>query len=330
LELVALEDENHDRELRTRAISFGLQLRHADLVLCANAAQRAELIAAAARPGRTGRTLDIDPLVVPFGISAVPPPTGRRPLRERFQQIRETDQVVFWWGTVWRWLDAETVIRAFAQIASVRPEIKLVISAGKPPNGNNRRFEATDEAIALARELGLYGSSVLFLDEWISYDDRHEYMAEATIGVTLHRSSREAELAARARYMDYLAAELPCVLGRGDETAADFEAAGYATLLDRPDPGLLASALLGLLDDPDQLAAKRAAGRRLAAERRWSAVGRTLRNAVSDLLEQDRAPTQGTLGLLAATASYYRHRVADEFAEARSHGRKYGAAEGVS
>jgi hypothetical protein len=114
--------------------------------------------------------------------------------------------------------------------------------------------------------------------------------------------------------MDYLGAELPCVLGRGDETAADFEAAGYATLLDRPDPELLASTLLALLDDPQLLAAKRAAGHRLAAERRWSAVGRALRTAVASMPRGAPITPRATLGLLAGTAGYYSRRAADELA----------------
>jgi glycosyltransferase involved in cell wall biosynthesis len=312
LELVSLVDETHDRELGTQAMWQALQLRHADLVLCAGAYQREELIAAAARLKGPGLPpLAIDPVVVPFGIPDPPPASARRPLREHFPQIDEDDSLVIWWGTVWKWLDATTAIRAFARIAASRPDVKLVITAGRPPNKNNERFDATGDAIELARELGVLDRSVLFLDEWIPYEDRHDYLREATLGMTLHRSSKEAKLAARARYMDYLSAELPCVLGRGDETAADFEAAGFATLLDRPDPELLASTLLALLDDPQRLAASRSAGHRLAAERRWSAVGQTLRTAVGSMPQPTPVAPRTMLELLAGTGTYYRRRVAD-------------------
>jgi glycosyltransferase involved in cell wall biosynthesis len=312
LELVALRDEKHDRELRTRAVSQALTLRHADLVLCASARQREQLIAEASRLGAG----EIDPVVVPFGIPDPPPASGRRPLRERFPQIADGDTIVFWWGTVWKWLDAETAIRAFAALAAARPDVKLVITAGRPPNRNNQRFEATEDAVRLARELGVLDRNVLFLEDWIAYDERHDYLRDATIGLTLHRFSGEAHLAARARYMDYLAAELPCVLGRGDETAAEFEAAGFATLLDRGDPELLAATLLALIDDPGRLERARAAGERLAAERRWSAVGERLRAAVSSIGERPALRERGGPSLVASTGTYYGRRAVEMVAEA--------------
>ena len=169
---------------------------------------------------------------------------------------------------------------------------------------------------ALADELGVLGRTVLFLDTWIPYEQRHDYLREADIGLTLHRHAAEARLAARARYMDYLCAELPCVLGRGDETAEDFRAAGFATLLEDPDADALASALLALADDPGALAAARAAGHALAAERHWSAVGTTLRGALADVLRGPSAapralPPVLSPALLGRTGAYYARQAAD-------------------
>ena len=69
------------------------------------------------------------------------------------------------------------------------------------------------------------------------------------LGLTLHRDTEEASLAARARYMDYLSTGLPCVLGRGDETAERFEESGFATLVEAGSPGATANAILALLDE---------------------------------------------------------------------------------
>lgn len=311
LELVALGDERHDRELGTRAISQALQLRYADLVLCAGASQRAQLVRSARSSLGGSRAVALDPIIMPFGIQEAPPPSKHRPIRARHPEIAEGDKIVMWWGTVWKWLDAETAIRAFALIGSARSDVKLVITAGKPPNRNNHRFDGTGEAVDLARELGVLGRTVFFLDEWIPYEERHDYLHEASVGLTLHRFEQEAHTAARARFMDYLAAELPCVLGRGDETAADFEAAGFATLLDGPEPELLASRLLALIDDPDRLAASRAAGRRLAAERSWTEVGARLREAVGSIPARRPGEACGAFGLLAGTSTYYRRRAAE-------------------
>lgn len=321
-ELATLQaGRERERALRERADIQALQLRHADVVLCASERQREDLIRTAAALAPAGGRPP-DPAVVPFGIPDPPPPSGRRPLRERFPQIAEGDTVVLWWGSVWRWLDAETPVRALARIAAERSDVKLVITAGSPPNQSAAdAFDATAEIRALADELGVLGRSVLLLDEWIPYERRHDYLREADIGLTLHRHAAEAQLAARARYMDYLSAELPCVLGRGDETAEDFGRAGFATLLEDPDPAALATTLLALVDDPRALAAARAAGRALAAERHWSAVGAKLRHAVAGALtpheDAARPRPAASLALYGGAGAFYTRRVLDRIAAAR-------------
>lgn len=312
LELATLAaGRQRDRRLRSRAAIRALQLRHADCVLCAAEGQRTELIGVVSALEEGGmRTLD--PVVVPFGIPDPPPTSSRRPLREHFPQIAEGDAIVLWWGSVWRWLDAETAVRAFARIAASRTDVKLVVTAGRPPNKSAERFfDATDEIRALADELGVLGRTVLFLDEWIPYEQRYDYLREADIGLTLHRHAEEAQLAARARYMDYLSAALPCVLGRGDETAEEFGAAGFATLLDQPDPERLLATLLALVDDPAALTVAREAGEDLAAERHWSAVGAKLRAAVAAVSDTRRTNRPMSFALITGTGAYYLRRAID-------------------
>lgn len=311
LELATLAAGRHrERELRSRAAVQRLQLRNADLVLCAAERQRADLIRVGRSLGHM-RSRSLDPVVVPFGIPDPPPASKRRPLHDHFAQIDDTDTVVLWWGSVWRWLDAETPVRAFAQMADERTDIKLVITAGKPSSKSAEQFDATQQIRDLADELGVLGRTVLFFDEWIPYEERYDYLREADIGLTLHRHADEARLAARARYMDYLAAELPCVLGRGDETAEEFGAGGYATLLDDPDPDRLAATLTGLADDPGALAGARAAGAELAAKHHWSVVGARVRAAVSEAATARPRPQPALSALLGATAGYYAHRLVD-------------------
>jgi glycosyltransferase involved in cell wall biosynthesis len=300
-----------ERELSSRAAIRALQLRHADLILCAGARQREEIVGAAGAL-LDARDVPPTPVVVPFGIPDPPARSERRPLRERFPEIGERDTVVLWWGSVWRWLDAETAIRACARIAATRDDVKLVITAGRAPNRGTDRFAATEQARALAAELGVLGRSVLFLDEWVPYEQRHLYLQDADIGLTLNRDAAEAELAARVRYMDYLWAGLPCVLGRGDEIAADFEARGFATLIDEGDERALAAELVRLADDPQALAKAREQGRRLASERHWSAVGETLRAAIDTAT---RRPTTAAPARLSGAGAYYAQRLAHRGAE---------------
>ncbi len=292
-----------DRARATARASRHLQLRGADLVLCAGARQR-ELLEA-----ELG-TLDGDrpPLcTVPFGIDAPPPLSGATPLRDRFPQIAAGDRIVLWWGSLWRWLDAETAIRAIASIAPSRPEVKLVFTAGRPPGGAGERHSVVAEARRLAERLGVLDRSVLFLEQWVPYERRAEYLHEADLGLTLHRGTAEAELAARARYMDYLWTGLPCVLGRGDEVAGRFESAGFARLVEPESPAAVAAAVLELLEGPARERAA-ATGRVLAEQMRWGRVAAPLLDALRELgpdCDVDRPPHLGP------TASYYGRRLAD-------------------
>jgi glycosyltransferase involved in cell wall biosynthesis len=314
-ELATLEGEQErTRALRTRATIQALHLRHSDRVLCASETQREELLGLA----RTLGSPRTDPVVVPFGLPDPPAPTGRQPLRERFPQLGEQDTVVLWWGTPWRWLDAETPVRAFARIAASRPDLKLVITAGRPKNAQaERRFDVSEEIRLLASELGVLDRTVLFLDEWIPYEQRYDFLREADIGLTLHRHAEEARLAVRSRYMDYLSAGLPCVLGRGDETAEELGAAGFATLLEDPDPAALATALVGLADDPRAMNRARAAAQTLAAQRNWSAAGARLREVVAGAFAQLDSPRAPALSSLAGAGAFYTRRLADRIAAAR-------------
>jgi len=303
LELGTLGEGAHRARATARA-ARRLQLRSADLVLCAGRRQR-ELLeaeiedcAAAAPPLCT----------VPFGIDGELPRGEGRPLRDHFPQIADRDKVVLWWGSLWRWLDAETAIRAIATLAAARPDVKLVFTAGRPPNGDAERHSVLEEARALAGELGVLDRSVLFLDEWVPFARRGDYLRDADLGLTLHRDTEEASLAARARYMDYLSTDLPCVLGRGDETAERFGESGFATVVEAGRPDATAAAILAMLDET--AAAKAAeAGRRLADEFRWQRVAVPLLLALREISAQARASSGSRE--FGRTTSYYARRLVD-------------------
>jgi glycosyltransferase involved in cell wall biosynthesis len=294
-----------DRARATARAARRLQLRSADIVLCAGERQRdlleaeIESFASADRPPLHN---------VPFGIDGELPAGQGQPLRDHFDQIEAGDRVVLWWGSLWRWLDAETAIRAVASLADSRPDIKLVFTAGRPPNGDAERHSALAEAKGLAAELGVLDRSVLFLEEWVPFARRGDYLSDADLGLTLHRDTEEASLAARARYMDYLSAGLPCVLGRGDETAERFEESGFATLVEAGSPVVTAAAIVEALDETAR-ARSAEAGQRLIDEFRWGRVAVPLLVALREL--EPRASAAAGSRQLGRTTSYYARRLVD-------------------
>ncbi|HXS32665.1 MAG TPA: glycosyltransferase family 4 protein [Solirubrobacterales bacterium] len=318
LRIVAISDQYDPVEIELGTLAKGakrarataraarrLQLRSADLVLCAGQRQRELLEAEIETFGESNRP----PLRnVPFGIDGELPLGNGHPLREHFAQIGADDKVVLWWGSLWRWLDAETAIRAVASLADSRPDVKLVFTAGRPPNGDAERHSVLAEAKGLAAELGVLDRSVLFLEQWVPFAQRGDYLRDADLGLTLHRDTEEASLAARARYMDYLSAGLPCVLGRGDETAERFEQSGFATLVEAGSPTAVAAAILASLDEQARVKAT-AAGHRLADEFRWGRVAVPLLVELREISPEASASTGSRQ--LGRTTSYYARRVVD-------------------
>jgi len=296
------------RVIRAQRMIRDVQLRFSDVIACAGESQRGLLLSEL--DALRNRRADPPAVVnVPFGLPAPPEPSASHPLREHYPQFGATDPIVLWWGKVWKWFDAASALRAFALVVAQRPDARLVISAGKAPKAKFDRSERTDDARLLAAELGLLDRNVFFLDEWTPYDRRHEYLQDADLGLTLHADTPEAPFAARARYMDYLWAGLPCVLAGGDEIADRFGAAGFAQLVAPGDVDAAAATLLRLIDRPAERETARAAGVRLAEAYQWSALAAPLADAIEERVALRRRRTAEPLGR--AIGSYYARRTVD-------------------
>jgi glycosyltransferase involved in cell wall biosynthesis len=295
------------RELEAARVSQGLQLRFSDVVLCAVEPQRRRL---ARELAQTSRRRSADPRVVPFGIGDDPPAPTRQPIRARFPEIGRDDTVVLWWGNVWRWFDAETAIEAFGRLVPDRPQLRLVFTAGRSPRGSWPELERTEDARRRAQELGLLGRNIFFIDEWVTQSERHEYLQEADIGLTLARETPEKEQAARGRYMDYLWASLPCLLGAGDELADRFEEAGFALTAESGDLDAATEALARLVDDRDLRARAKAARGPLADLYRWPAAVRPLTETLAELAGARPERESARTALAGQLRAYYARKLA--------------------
>jgi glycosyltransferase involved in cell wall biosynthesis len=282
--------------------STDLQLRFADVVICAAGRRRRQLEHRLA--DATGEPPAL--LVVPFGVRASIAEERHEPVA--LPGAGPTDTVVLWWGSMWRWLDPHSAIRAVAGLAGEHPGIKLYMTAGTPPD---RRAEALSDAPSarrLARSLGVFESNVFFLDRWIPFQERRRYLGAADVGITLHRQTPEAAIAARARYMDYLAAGLPSVLTEGDEVGDVFARQGFAALVPAGDTEAIAQALARFHDEPETRARARSAAKLLIRQFSWS---RVLEPLIAELTRgsQHRPRRRSTARVMPAVAAYYALRL---------------------
>ena len=268
------------------------QLRRGDFFLCASEKQRDFWLGQLAAVGRInpatydrGENLEGLLAVAPFGVSDEPPRHTRPVLRGVVPGISEDDKIVLWGGGIYNWFDPLTLLRAVDKLRRRLPEVRLYFLGLTHPNPQVGEMKMTDDAIALARELGLVGSHVFFNEDWVEYDDRQNYLLEADIGVSTHLDHVETEFSFRTRLLDYLWASLPIVATAGDSLAVLIETSDIGITVPAGDVDALEAALFRLLDDDVFHASCRAAIERVAPEYRWSKV-------LEPLLEFCRAPVR--------------------------------------
>jgi len=232
-------------------------LESGDFFLCASATQRSFWLGMLAAAGRVNQVnYKDDPelrrllAIVPFGVPDAPPEPGAPAVKGIVPGIAPGDRVATWAGGMWNWVDPLTLIRATALLRARRPEVKTLILGTRHPNPEIGEMAIAREARALATELGLLDQGVSFID-WVPYADRHRYLLESDVGVSLHRSGVESEFAFRTRVLDYIWCGVPMVVTAGDELAARVEREDLGRTVGPDDPVAVANAIESLLDAPD-------------------------------------------------------------------------------
>lgn len=268
------------------------QLARADFMLCASERQRDYWLGRLCALGRlTPASVAGDPTasrllaVVPFGLPAGPPTPGPARLRGVLPGVGPEARVFVWGGGLWDWLDPLTPIRAIAR-AEV-PEARLVFLAGRSPNPTTPPMPVAERARALAAELGVLGTAVHFVDDWIPYAARGGVLLEADAGVTAHHDSLESRFAFRTRALDYVWAERPIVCTRGDVIAERVEREGLGLAVAPGDVDGWAAAFERVARDGAFVADCRA---RLAAVRPGVAWARVAEPLVEYVAAPWRAP----------------------------------------
>lgn len=216
--------------------------------------------------------------VVPFGLPSAPPVKTKNVIKGVIPGIQPNDIVLLWAGGIWQWLDPLTVIRAVAECAKLRPDIKLLFMGTRDPNPNNRSMPMLEASRKLAVDLGVLDGCVFFYEDWVPYGERQNFLLEADAGVSAHPESVESRFAFRTRALDYLWAGVPMLLTAGDHFA-DFavrENVGWA--LPPGDVAAWKQAILLLASNPEARQQMRARLQALAPKFYWEAVAAPLMN----------------------------------------------------
>lgn len=266
------------------------QLLRADFMLCASPKQRDFWLGHLAALGRVNPAVyDEDETlyklidIAPFGLPEHAPQRTRPAIKGVIPGIAATDKVVLWGGGIYNWFDPLTLIRAVHELEPAIPDLRLLFLGTKHPNPEVPAMRMTGDARQLAADLGVAGRTVFFNDDWVEYDDRHNFLLDADVGVSTHFDHAETAYSFRTRILDYLWAGLPTVTTGGDALGDLIDAEDLGRTVPPTDVGALRDALAALLTDPTANAACRERIAAVAPRFRWSA-------ALAPLLEFCRRP----------------------------------------
>lgn len=230
------------------------QLRCGDFFICASEKQRdfwLGMLTALNRVNpeeyRLDKTMERLIGVVPFGLEEEIPTPGHPVLKGVVPGIDRADHVVLWGGGIWNWLDPLTAIRAVDILRSRREDVKLFFMGVRHPNPEIEQMNMCRDAMALSDSLGLTGRYVFFND-WVPYSERHRYLLEADVGVSLHLNHLETRFSFRTRMLDYIWCGLPVVSTSGDVMSEWIARDGLGAVVPPEDPEQLAEAIETLLD----------------------------------------------------------------------------------
>jgi len=265
------------------------QLQRADFMLAASERQRHLYLGQLAGLGRlTPALYEGDPdlravlAVVPFGLPSTPPRHERAVVKGVVPGIGPDDKLILWGGGLYNWFDPETLVRAVAELAERRPEVRLFFQGTRHPNPAVPEMEIVARTRELARELGVLDRNVFLNDSWVDYTDRQNYLLEADLGVSTHFDHIETEFSFRTRILDYLWAGLPMVVTEGDHFADLVESRGLGIAVPAEETSVLADAIERMLFDEELRAAAIDAVARTRDESTWERVLQPLLDFVAN------------------------------------------------
>ncbi|MBR5950280.1 MAG: glycosyltransferase [Actinomycetaceae bacterium] len=256
-------EKNKTKAERLNSLTYALQELDAqvcggDFFICANERQRDLWLGQLASVGRVTPDLyDRDPTlrslidIAPFGLAEEPPARTRPAVKGVIDGIDENDKVVLWGGGIYNWFDPLTVIRAIDIAKEHVPNIRLLFMGAKHPNPDVPEMKTAVKARKLVRELGLE-KYVFFNEDWVDYDDRHNYLLDADVAVSAHLPGIETDFSFRTRMLDYLWTGRPIVCTEGDFFADLVAKENLGRVVPCHDSDAMAEAFVELLGDESQ------------------------------------------------------------------------------
>lgn len=290
------DDSDEHRRVTVRGATRVLneQLVRGDFFVCASAKQRDFWLGQLAALGRVNHvSYDDDNRlhslidVVPFGLPDEPPVSSGPAIKGIVRGIDEEDEVILWGGGIYNWFDPISLIHAVDRLKERRPSVRLFFMGLRHPNPDVAEMRIATEVRRLAKQLRLTDRFVFFNEGWVPYEERQNYLLEASIGVSTHFDHLETEFSFRTRILDYIWARLPIVATDGDWFADLIVKEQLGLVVPALDVDALEEALFRLLTETRLADHCREQLERVRQEFAWS---RVLEPVISFCRDARRAP----------------------------------------
>lgn len=257
IEVSARNSEDTATEYRnyfTDLSHWNKALKRGDYFLCANEPQKHMYT------GALGALGIINPfsykqqrvLVVPFGVErAIEMPNKRNPYLDL--GIKKSDNVLLWFGGLYPWFNIRPLLNTVKKIASNDPTFKFVIVGGKNPYNSHPDFvRQYEETVSFAKDRGLYGSTIHFVD-WVDFAERYNWYHNAKAVISINNIGEENLYSWRTRVMDFVGGETPMITNGGDPLSDSLISAGAAIKITDTKESTLHEAILSIFDNPKAL-----------------------------------------------------------------------------
>ncbi|MBX3064397.1 MAG: glycosyltransferase family 4 protein [Anaerolineae bacterium] len=146
------------------------------------------------------------------------------------------------------WTDVDCLFEAVSRLMEKQPQVYLIATGGTITGHDDhtyRRFERLIEGSPFRDRFVLQG--------WIITTDLPAYYSASDVAVCADRRGYEPQLGSRTRVLDWLRAELPCILSTQPELAQDLAQKGGAMIYSPEDADALLDHLCWCVEHPVEL-----------------------------------------------------------------------------
>ncbi|MEP7286464.1 MAG: glycosyltransferase [Chloroflexota bacterium] len=171
---------------------------------------------------------------------------------------KDKDFVILYAGGYNTWTDVDTMFNALEIVMCQHPEVEFVSTGGKIEGHDDMTYMRFKKLIESSPYRDRY-----HLQGWVPNDDVPNYYLESNLGINSDRTSYEALLGSRTRVLDWMRAELPCVMSSLTELSAEVVAANAGLAYQPENTDDLVRCLMQCVSDPAETAEMGKRGREL-------------------------------------------------------------------